>query len=78
MRYEPSLKEIVGQAKAISTILQFLQHFKPGKALLLYGPPGVGKTATVHAIAREYGLELVELDSSTRRDAKSIGCLIIE
>jgi len=72
MRYEPSLKEIVGQAKAVSTILEFLQHFKPGKALLLYGPPGVGKTATVHAIAREYGLELVELDSSTKRDAKSI------
>lgn len=42
------------------------------KALLIYGPTGNGKTASVQALAKEFDLELVELNASDKRNADAI------
>ncbi|MDE1854136.1 MAG: AAA family ATPase [Thaumarchaeota archaeon] len=68
-KYRPaSLEEMVGNEEARAKLLLWLKKWKQGgKAALLVGPPGTGKTTTVHLAAAEMGLELVELNASDSR-----------
>ena len=71
-KYVPaSLDEIEGHVVAKQTIVDGLQDPKR-KCVLLYGPPGTGKTSLVHALAKEYGFELVEVNASDYRTADMI------
>ena len=79
-KYMPKTSsEVQGQKAAIEQIFSFINEFKnqKKKALLTYGPVGCGKTSTIHAIAKELDLELIEVNASDARtkDAleKSIG-----
>ncbi|MEK6898669.1 MAG: replication factor C large subunit [Nanoarchaeota archaeon] len=68
-KYRPSsLKEIIGQEKAIFEVNEFLKNFPKKKALLLHGPPGTGKTTLAIAAAKENNLEVFELNSSDLRN----------
>ncbi|MFH0869062.1 MAG: replication factor C large subunit [archaeon] len=74
-RYSPKkVSEVVGQAPAVMETLRFLRDFPNVRrnALLLFGPPGVGKTAIVHAISASSDVELVELNASDFRDKASV------
>ena len=74
-KYNPEkVSEIVGQAPAVMETMQFLRDFPNvrKKALLLFGPPGVGKTAIVHAICASDDVELVELNASDFRNKESV------
>jgi replication factor C small subunit len=65
-KYRPeTLDEVVGQEAAVERLRKFLNN-KPGELphLLLSGPPGVGKTATVVSFAKEYYGD--EFDSNFR------------
>ena len=67
--YRPEkYSDIVGQEKAIYEIKKFLKEFPKTKAILLYGPAGVGKTSLAIAAANENNLDLFELNSSDLRN----------
>ena len=72
-KYKPKkLTEVIGQNQAASSLFAFYRQFPRRKAVILYGPPGSGKTALAHALANQNKLELVELDASDRRNKARI------
>nr|WP_157463177.1 replication factor C large subunit [Caldisphaera lagunensis] len=78
IKYRPKrVDDIINQEEAKSQMLTWIHSWLEGKrpekkALLLYGPPGVGKTSLVEAIANEYDLELLELNASDYRRTQDI------
>jgi replication factor C large subunit len=73
-KYRPnSLDEMVGNEEARGKLQLWLKKWKRGtKAALLVGPPGTGKTTTVHLIAKKLGLRLVELNASDSRTKEKL------
>jgi len=66
------LVEIVGQKIIIKKITDWLKKWKPGKALLLYGSTGTGKTLIVEIIAKENNFNLIEINASDKNAASYI------
>src|SRR3989344_5221083 len=76
IKYNPEkLKEIIGQDT--KKILLWLERPRK-KALLIYGPTGVGKTASIYALAREKDYEILELNSSYFRKKDQIKNIVGE
>lgn len=76
-KYRPSkVSQVVGNKEAVTEFLAWIEGWKKGspskKAVLLYGPPGVGKTSLVHAFAKENGWEIIELNASDFRTREVI------
>ncbi|MGC8670240.1 MAG: AAA family ATPase [Thermoprotei archaeon] len=87
MDYRPSLSEIVGNERAKRGFLSWLNfRFNPQQkserqrdlknCALLYGPPGVGKSALVKAAAKEMGTLLIQLDASELRSREDVKKLL--
>jgi replication factor C large subunit len=69
--------DVVGQEKAVARVVAFVKGYRKGqKPLLLHGPTGSGKTSTVHAVARELDLEIIEVNASDTRNKESINSLL--
>lgn len=74
-KYVPKkIDEIIGQDSAISQMREFVESFskQKKKAMLIYGPSGSGKTVSVHALAKELGLEIIEVNASDVRNKEQI------
>ncbi len=75
-KYAPNtLNQVIGNDFAIKRLLNFgteVQESHIGKPLLIFGPPGVGKTCAVHALAYSNGFELLEFNASDYMDAGSL------
>ena len=73
-KYRPaSLEEMVGNDEARAKVQLWLKKWKRGaKAALLVGPPGTGKTTTVHLIAEKMGFPLIELNASDTRTKEKL------
>ncbi len=68
-KYRPQkFEEIKGQAGAITKIKEFINYPKNKKALVLHGPPGIGKTTLAHVTAKETNSEIFELNASDLRN----------
>jgi len=68
-KYRPrKIVEVIGNEEAKSLFVDWLRKKgRQKKAVLLYGPPGVGKTALAHAAANELGFTIVEMNASDAR-----------
>lgn len=72
-KYKPkNLSEIAGQNKTVQEVLSWLSTWKPGKALFLHGPPGIGKNLIIETIAKERGYDILQLNASDERKPKDI------
>ncbi len=77
VKHKPhSLSEVVGNSTAIQKLSKWVKSWDKGapkkRAAFLYGPPGVGKTASVEALANDLGMELVERNASDYRTADAV------
>jgi replication factor C large subunit len=76
-KYAPKkLSHVDGLDVAIAELGKFVTRFKKGKALMLYGSSGGGKTSSVYALSHELGYELIEINASDTRNADQIDSLL--
>ncbi len=83
-KYRPkSLKEMVKppaklnnkRVDLIDELINFLKNYRKDgkdKAVLLEGPPGIGKTSIVYALAGDLNMEIIETNASDTRTKKAI------
>lgn len=83
-----NLKEICGNKANVERLGDWLEAWpklykdgfkKPGKdglgiyrAVLISGPPGIGKTTAAHLVAKTKGYDVVEMNASDTRSKKLI------
>jgi replication factor C large subunit len=73
-KYRPKkIEDIIGNEEAKTSFVEWLKSKRRSKkAVLLYGPPGVGKTALVNAASKEFGFTIIEMNASDTRSEKAI------
>jgi replication factor C large subunit len=77
VKHKPkTLGEVVGNRDAIAELIGWLKSWDKGipkkRAALLYGPPGIGKTVAVEALANDWNMELVEKNASDYRTQEAV------
>ncbi len=76
-KYRPkNLDGILGNSKAVSELREWARSWEKGvpdvRSVILYGPPGIGKTSAALALAAEMDWDYIELNASDQRTAEII------
>ena len=76
-KYRPqTLDGVVGNPTAVNSLRAWARSWEKGipevRVAVLRGPPGVGKTTSVEALAREMGWSIIEMNASDQRTGKAI------
>jgi replication factor C large subunit len=73
-KYRPKkISDVVGNELAKTAFVNWLQNKRRRKkAVLLYGPAGVGKTALVNAASNQFNFTIIEMNASDTRTEKAI------
>lgn len=76
-KYRPKkIADIIGNEEAKAAFVEWFKNKRhTKKAVLLYGPPGVGKTTLVNAAANEFGFRVIEMNASDTRSEKAINAV---
>jgi replication factor C large subunit len=73
----PKTSDFVGNESPRKKIIEWLVKWSNGsKPLLLVGPPGVGKTSFIHALCREFEIDLIELNASDTRNKNMLAQIV--
>lgn len=73
-KYRPKTEsDLIGNEKAID---KFKDALSEGKHCFLYGPPGVGKTSSVYALASDLGYSVVDVNASDSRRKDDLESLL--
>ena len=84
-KYLPkTIKDIEGQETAIAALKNFVLNFrskdkakKPKKkAIIIHGAPGCGKTSSVYALAKDFDMEILEINASDFRNEEQINAVL--
>jgi len=68
---EKEKKTLIGIDKQLGIIEEWLSNWNPNvvkKGIILYGPPGVGKTSSTYLIAQKLGYMVIEYNTSDNRN----------
>ena len=73
-KYRPKkTSDVVGNELAKTAFINWLQNKRRRKkAVMLYGPAGVGKTALVNAASNQFNFTIIEMNASDTRTEKAI------
>ncbi|WP_406662426.1 replication factor C large subunit [Methanolobus sp. ZRKC3] len=76
-KYRPRLlADVIGHKKPVDDLRSWADQWVHGvpdkKAALLHGQAGIGKTSCAHALAADFGWEVIELNASDQRTASVI------
>ena len=73
----PKFSDFIGNESSRKKVIDWLSKWSNGsKPLLLLGPPGVGKTSFVHALCREFDIDLIELNASDTRNKNMLAQIL--
>lgn len=71
------ISALVGNETPRLELVRWLRSWKVGaKPVLLQGPPGVGKSTSVYAVASEFGYQVLEYNASDVRTKKKLADVI--
>lgn len=73
-RFRPKkLDDLIGNPTAIKKLVKCVNESKP---CILQGPPGIGKTSAVFALANEKGYKVIEVNASDQRKSEDMERII--